>query len=72
MKQLKFLYSYNTIQIQPIECYQIKQNGKKLQYKEKLEGKGGGLTILLEGCSQKGITKKGCIQKKNQIAIKLK
>ena len=32
----------------------------------------GGLTISVEGCSQRGITKKGCIQEKNQIAIKLK
>ena len=52
-----------------MECYQIRQNDKKLLCKVKLEGKGRG---LLEYCRQKGINKKGCIQKENQIARKLK
>ena len=52
-----------------MECYQISENDKKLLYKDKLEGKGRG---LLEYCRQKGINKKGCFQKENQIVIKLK
>ena len=52
-----------------MECYQIRENDKKLLYKDKLEGKARG---LLEYCRQKGINKKGCFQKENQIVIKLK